>query len=52
MNQQLWDSINWALGLGVQPKTLTFLQMALRAIIYICSRANDGTLVRRSPFWW
>lgn len=27
------DSINWALGLGAEPKTLTFLQMALRAII-------------------
>lgn len=33
MNQQLWDSINWALGLGAEPKTLTFLQMGLRAII-------------------
>ncbi|MEH2067704.1 MAG: YetF domain-containing protein [Nostoc sp.] len=33
MSQQLWDDINWALGLGAEPKTLTFLQMALRAII-------------------
>lgn len=33
MNQEMWDGIRWILGLGAEPKTLTFLQMALRVVI-------------------
>jgi uncharacterized membrane protein YcaP (DUF421 family) len=33
MNQDVWDSISVVLGLGTEPKTLSFLQMALRVII-------------------
>lgn len=33
MDRELWDGIHWVLGLGAEPKTLTFWQMALRAIV-------------------
>lgn len=31
--QELWDGIYWVLGLGAEPKALTFWQIALRAIV-------------------
>lgn len=30
---EVWEGIRWALGLGAEPKMLTFWQMALRTII-------------------
>ncbi|AFZ16826.1 hypothetical protein [Allocoleopsis franciscana] len=40
MFQNIWDSFNLALGLNVEPKTLTLGQIALRAsIIYIAGLA-------------
>lgn len=40
MFQNIWDSLNLALGLNVEPKTLTLGQMIWRAsIIYIAGLA-------------
>lgn len=53
---EVWEGIRWALGLGAQPKNLTFLQMALRAIVmYVagltiirkaCDRRFEGIFVK------
>lgn len=33
MTHEVWEGIRWLLGLGAEPKTLNFLQMALRVIV-------------------
>lgn len=33
MTQEVWEGIRWLLGLGTEPKTLTFWQMTLRMIV-------------------
>ena len=42
---EVWEGVRWILGLGAEPKTLTFLQMALRVIIMYVA----GLMMVRSP---
>lgn len=54
--QTLFDSMQSALGLGLEPKSLTFLQISLRGFIVfivalVLARVSDRRgLTRKSPF--